>query len=92
MHHNYKELIASLKAFGKNLIDYAGLFPPASLNLAPREQRRTRACAVSSQDSARIEDSGGHGRQEEMLVQPDELRIFCKIFDPIPISRLVLSA
>jgi hypothetical protein len=34
MHHNYKEPIISLKAFGKNLIDYAGLFPPASLNLA----------------------------------------------------------
>ncbi len=34
MNHNYKEPVESLKAFGTNLIDYAGLFPPASLNIA----------------------------------------------------------
>jgi hypothetical protein len=34
MNHNYKEPVESLRVFGKNLIDYAGLFPPASLNLA----------------------------------------------------------
>jgi hypothetical protein len=34
MHHYYKEPIASLRLFCDKLIDYAGLFPPASLNLA----------------------------------------------------------
>ena len=34
MHQNYKKPIESLELFCKGMIDYAGLFPPASLNLA----------------------------------------------------------